>query len=519
MNPEKKFIVIGLALTAALYVFFLSIPLFGDTLGYGFATTNWIRDNGYTPLATGEGRGEQAMGHPTLFFWLWALLSGLLGNTPWVARLLPAVATFLSIWGMYRLGRLLSCEMAGWLSALALLASPLFIIQSMRPMPESAVVAAVIWSLFFFAKKDYIRASILCALAIAFKEQAVLLAGSLFIAEFIQSGVKKPHRLLLLLSPILVFFVTGLLNLAANGYFFFPTHIGEGSQLEPNWLLIRLRLFGIHLISEDFRWLLVTAALAGMIRGTGRDTDRRLLPFILILLFPSLFFPPARIAFLVFVAALLAVYTIRHRLVLGRLFTAFIMLPVSFVMFHVLIVLISPDSTMNLFRYVLPAYPAIILGPMVMLFKYYSRKTAIVIGSIFVVSTAVANRLQHYDYQSDTSLACIQPLQDYKEAVLYGVSLEDTMLVSGINRRYYSFPECGIVESPVPVRNISSDGQLLEENTYYTLVIASFMDSEGSINISEDILPPGSELRLLSEPRWDDGRNTVKIFRVEPRIQ
>lgn len=519
MNSEARFVTVGLVLVAVLYILSLSIPLFGDSFAYGYKTTDWIRNNGYTPFAAGSARGEQAMGHPTLFFWMWALLSGFFGNTLWVARLLPATATFLGIWGMYKLGKLLSCELAGWLSAFALFASPLFITQAMRPMPESAVVAAVIWSLYYYVKKKYICAAALCALAIVFREQAIFLAGAYFIAELFQTGVKKPIRLLLFLSPVLVIVVTGFINLVVNGYFFFPSYIGEGPPLDPNWLANRLRLFGAHLISEDFRWLPVTVALAGMIRGTGRDRERRLLPFILILLFPSLFFPPERIAFMVFVTALLAVYMIRHRLVVGRLSTVFIVLPVSIVLFHVLIVLVSQDSALNLFRYVMPAYPVIILGTIVMLFKYYSAKTAFVIGSIFVVSTAVANRSQHYDYQLDTSLSCVGPLLDYKEAALYAVSLGDTVLVSGIDDRYFSSIEFGVVDSPAATRNILEDQPLLEEGVSYTLVIASFMLAEGNISITRNLIPADSELRLLREPRWDDGRNTIDIYKVEPQAQ
>ncbi len=516
LNSETRFISVGFALVAVLYILSLSIPLFGDSLGYGYKTTDWIRSNDFSPFAAGSEKGEQAMGHPTLFFWVWALLSGVLGNSLWVARLLPAVATFLSIWGMYRLGRLLSCELAGWLSALALFVSPLFVTQCMRPMPESAVVAAVVWSLYYYVKKKYVQAALLCALAIIFREQAIFLAGAYFLAEIFQTGFKKPLRLLLFLSPTLVIAVTGLSNLLVNGYFFFPTYIGEGSVLESNWLAIRLRLFGSHLISEDFRWLPVTAALAGMIRGIGRDKDRRLLPFILILLFPTLFFPPDRILFLAFVTVLLVVYKIRHRLVLGRVFSVFIVMPVSIVLFHVLIVLVSPDSALNLFRYVLPAYPIIILGSIVMLFKYYSQKTAFVIGAIFVVSTAVANRSQHYDYQLDTSLACVKPLLDYNEAALFAVSLGDTVLVSGIDEMYFSNPECGIVDSTSPFKNVFSEHVTLSEGTSYTLVIASFMISHGNIDAVKVLLPPGSEMLRLETPHWDSGRYTIDIYRVVP---
>ncbi len=519
MKPETRFVTVALLLVSVLYILSLSVPLFGDSLGYGYKTTNWIRNNGFTPFAAGSEKGEQAMGHPTLFFWAWALLSGLLGNYLWVARILPAVATFFSVWGMYRMGRMLSCEGAGWLAAIALLVSPLFITQTMRPMPESAVVAAVIWSLYHFVKKNYIWAVLLCSLAVVFREQAIFLAAAYFLAELFQTGIKKPLRLLLFLSPALVIVFTGFVNYFVNGYFFFPTYMGEGSLLEPNWLAIRLRLFGSHLVSEDFRWLPVTAALAGMIRGTGRDKDRRLLPFILILLFPSIFFPPDRIAFLIFVSALLVVYMIRHRLVLGRLFTVFIFLPLSIVLFHVLIVLVSPDSALNLFRYVMPAYPFIILGSIVMLFKYYSEKTAFAIGAIFVVATAIANRTQHYDYQMDTSLACVSPLMDYKEAVLYGVSLGDTMLVSGVDEMYYISSECGVVDSSVPFRNIFENQSLLEEDVSYTLVTGSFKLMNGNIEQTRALLPVGSLLSPVEDHLWDDGIYKIQVYRVEPLAQ
>lgn len=516
MKPETGFITVALILVSVLYVLSLSIPLFGDSLGYGYKTTNWIRNNGFTPFAAGSEKGEQAMGHPTLFFWVWALLSGLFGNFLWVARILPAIATFFSVWGMYRMGRMLSCEGAGWLAAIALLVSPLFITQAMRPMPESAVVAAVIWSLYHFVKKNYIWAVLLCSLAVVFREQAIFLAAAYFLAELFQTGVKNPRRLLLFLSPALVVVFTGCVNYFVNGYFFFPTYMGDGSQLEPNWLAIRLRLFGSHLISEDFRWFPVTAALAGMIRGTGRDKDRRLLPFVLILLFPSLFFPPDRIAFMIFVSALLAVYMIRHRLVLGRLFTVFIFLPLSIVLFHVLIVLVSPDSALNLFRYLMPAYPIIILGSIVMLFKYYSEKMAFTIGAIFVVATGVANRKQHFDYQMDTSLACAGVLVDYKEAVLFGVSLGDTMLVSGIDEMYYMSSEHGVLDSSVPSRNIFDNPSKLEENVSYTLVAATFMLMNGNIEQTRDLLPDGSVLYPLEDHIWKNGRYQIEIYRVEP---
>jgi len=518
LRTDIKFITVITVFIGILYFLSLSVPLFGDSLGYGYQTTRWIRDNGFTPIAAGSEKGQQAMGHPTLFFWLWALLSGLFGESLAVARLLPLLATFFSVYGMYRLGKLLSCTEAGWISAFALLFSPLFIVQALRPMPESAVVAAVIWSLFYYAKKNYLKASLFATLAVIFREQAVFLVAAYILAELLLDGVRYPKRLILLFSPLLVIPVTGLINLFANGYFFFPTYMGESGQLETGWLAIRTRLFGTHLISEDYRWFPVIVALAGMIRGLGRDKDRRLLPFILILTLPMVFFPPERIFFLIFVTIILAAYAIRERLVFGKLFVVFVTLPVSIVLFHVLIVLVSPDSALNLFRYVLPAYPVIIIGAIVMLFRYYPKKIAIAIGIIYVTATAIANKSQHYDYQLDTSLACVRPLLDYKEAALYAISLGDTILVSGIDCDYFLGAESGVISSglPVPTRNILNSTSLLSAGTCYTLIIPSFMLAEGNKNIATELIPRGSELILLREPQWNSGNYNINIYRVEP---
>jgi hypothetical protein len=107
-------------------------------------------------------------------------------------------------------------------------------------------------------------------------------------------------------------------------------------------------------------------------------------------------------------------------------------------------------------------------------------------------------------------------MMDYREAAIYGVSLGDTMLVSGIDERYYSTSECGVVKSAVPVRNIQCEQPMLEEGVSYTLVVSSFMLAQGNIAITEALVPPGSELRVLREPVWKNGTDTVEIYRVEP---
>lgn len=513
MSMESRFFIAALVMVAFAYALSLSVPLFGDTIGYGLKTVNWMRDNGYHPVPSGSERGEQAMGHPALFFWLWALLTGVLGNTMWVARLLPAVASLMCLWGMYRLGRHLSCETAGWVSAFALFASPLFFVEMLVPMPESAAVAAVIWSVYHYVRKNYISATLLCALAVAFREQAVILAGVYFLMELLYSGFRKPLRLLLFLAPLLSIAATGLANYFFNGYFFFPTHLGAAVELEPGWFMERLRFFGAYIMSSDYRWFPVTLVLGGMLRGSGRNTYT--LPFALILLAPALLYPPERIAFLLLIALLILVYLARERKVPGRVFSLFLLMPLSMVMFLTVLIRFAPGGGMDLYRYLLIALPMVILGSVVMLFRHYSHRTALVFVAVFTVLTALSDRSDRPGYQFGTSRGSIQALIDYREAMLYAVSLGDTVLAPTGYLDYYREPACGVVDHPHPVKDIYSEAPLAP-GTSYSVVFSWFTAHQGDIDRIGSILPGGSSLGLLEEPVWISPGGASRVYRIIP---
>ncbi len=499
-------------IVAAAFVFSLSVPLYGDTLGYGVRTLNWMRDNGYQPVPAGEGRGEQAMGHPALFFWVWALLTAVAGNSLWVARILPAVSTFFCLWGMYRLGRRLSCETAGWLSALALAATPIFYMQMLRPMPESAVAAAVVWSTLHYVKKNYLSAALLCTLAVMLREQAVILAGVFFLAELLHGGLRKPGKLLLMCMPLLGIAVTGFANLVVNGYFFFPAHLGAASEMEPGWLVSRIRFFGGYLIASEFRWLPVTLAAAGMLKGSGRNTYT--LPFAFILLFPALFYPPERIAFLVFTVLLIFVYLLRERKVPGRVFSLFLLMPAAMVIFLVVIVKFAPGGGMGLYRYLMPALPLVILAPIVMLFRYYSPRTALVFTAVFIIATAFTDRSHQDGYQFGTDRGSIGSLVCFREAVEYGVSLGDTILTSPAYIAYYSEPVCGTVSSPCPAREIR-EGETLSPEASYTVILSPCSMVLSDLDGIQRMIPDGSYIERIEEMPLMLRENGVEVYRIE----
>jgi hypothetical protein len=51
----------------------------------------------------GTGRGETAGGHAAFYFWIWAVLMKVFGNTVKVAHILPSLSAFLAVAGTYRL--------------------------------------------------------------------------------------------------------------------------------------------------------------------------------------------------------------------------------------------------------------------------------------------------------------------------------------------------------------------------------------------------------------------------------
>ncbi|MCK7508400.1 MAG: aspartate carbamoyltransferase regulatory subunit [Desulfobacterales bacterium] len=142
----------GVAVSLSL-IWFGSVPLFGDEIGYGYSSAGWIARNSLALVPAGTGRGEMGMGHPALFLWLWALLMRVFGDTLATARILPTIAAGFGLLGTWRLGRELSgSERVGIMAAFGLLASPLFLAQAFRALPDTAHMAAAAWAGRFLHK-------------------------------------------------------------------------------------------------------------------------------------------------------------------------------------------------------------------------------------------------------------------------------------------------------------------------------------------------------------------------------
>ncbi len=122
------------AIVLATLVFFLfwwrigSLPLIDPDEAFYALTTREMVESGdwVTPRIFGEPQFEK----PILFFWQTCLSQKLLGESPFASRLPVAIAASLVVFLTWHIGRILLSPLAGFLSAIVLATSTLFVIMS-----------------------------------------------------------------------------------------------------------------------------------------------------------------------------------------------------------------------------------------------------------------------------------------------------------------------------------------------------------------------------------------------------
>jgi hypothetical protein len=483
-----------------LFTVFSDLPVFGDAAAYGYSTARWIADHGMTPIPAGDGRGEQAMGHPALYFWLWALLMEVFGDHIWVAHLLPALSTFVAVLGTWRLAEKLAGRAAGLWSAAGLIASPLFLAQCMQPLQDTAFAGFAALSLAAWAGGDRRLAVLWCTLAAICREQALLLAASLLVADLL---TRRRDRILgasVFLIPLLVPLVTGLANLAVNGYFFFGSYLGEPAPLQQGWLAGRLRFFAGHLLAGDGRWILMTVAVAASLARFSRS--RLPAAAVLMLLAPALLWPPERLLFLAVAGVFIILVILKAGSMPGRTGLAMAFFIASMILFHVLIVAIAPDPQLDLYRYLLGAYPAVLAGGMTLLRRAGGVRLLHNVAAVFVFVTALSGRASSW-VQPDSTPAGLVQVAWVREAAEAAASAGDTVIIAPPELPKLLEPGLGYVSSPVACRTIL-EGELLPAGTDYTVILTNAEHYDpGFVRVLMAAVPPGSYVDTLRT--WSAG--------------
>jgi len=418
----------------------------GDDGAYAFRTASWISENGLVPYAAGPGRGEQAMGHPILFFWLWAALIRLFGNTLAVARILPTIATTLALAGTWKLAETLSRDrLAGAVATLGLLATPVFATQMFRPLPDVAFVAVSAWATLFFFRNRLLPALLLTCLAAALKEQGALLAV-VFLAGDIVGARRFRPGMLLWLCPLLVTGITLLSNLLVNGYVVYRSHFTletSSVALPHNWFRYWLGYFGGGLLGWNYRWIPVSVALAVVLSAR---RERLSLPVIAALLSPALFLDSHTFVYTLLVGAL-ALLAVAYRGGLrGRIETVSLLMPAAPVVFLLALVPFTAGSNHDLLRYLLGAFP-LLMALLVSRLLSAGRGIALPVWGAFVAaSLSTFGRVCPGAWQFEDSPVGLAASVAFREAV--AASENPFTQRDGILEE----PALGFVDSPRPFR-------------------------------------------------------------------
>jgi 4-amino-4-deoxy-L-arabinose transferase-like glycosyltransferase len=428
----------GVAVALSL-LWFGSVPLFGDEIGYGYSATSWIARNSLSLVPAGPGRGEMAMGHPAMFFWLWALLIRVFGDTLATARILPTIAAGFGLLGTWRLGKELSgSDRVGIMAALGLLASPLVLAQAFRALPDTAHMAAIAWATVFYTRGRRFQAALLTVLATVFRQSGIILAAAFFLADLVHTR-KAGRGQLVWLLPLAVPLLNGLMHLSVNGFFIFPQFIGDASpELPANWITERIRLFAGHLVGEDFRWFPVSAALAFCFHQAGRRPG---LGFIAALSLPALLRPPTRLAVTTGFILLAGLLILVRKRPPRAAVTAQVLFIGMIVAFHVLIVGVGPDPCLNLFRYILGAYPPF-MALLANSLQRAGKTVSAFIWILFCAASASCMLTVRHPWQPDATLAGLLEARAVRSAM---TSVESPVYPDS---RIGDYPTLGYVDEP-----------------------------------------------------------------------
>ncbi len=505
---DRIFILAVMAAVALLYLLvFADMPLYGDAWGYGYNCAAWLSENGLPLVPSGTDRGETAGGHAAFYFWLWAVMMKIMGDSTATAHLLPAVFTFLAVIGTWKLGKDLGGRLLGILSGTALLVSPLTMAQAFRSLPIAAVMAASAWALHFYAVKKYGPASAAMIFAVMMREQAMVIPAACIIADLYPERGKTGGKTALLLLPFLVPVINGISNYLVNGYVFLEGNIpGIDEPFSLSLFLQRLKFFGFFLTGH-YRWLPLALGIGFLYHRNGYSRAGLSLAAILSV-FGAL--PRFRNYFTIILFASLSYLASRKKP--AGIHVALTLVPFLMIMFFVLIkFLTSSIMEFTFFRYLMAAFPPLLVGMLWMLTSSGMKGTIPAIA--FLVLTALGNFSVKYETNyMDTSLEGYRaPLLLMRTAGARAAAKDLPILVLSGASMHFANPALGY--SDEPLEQISLDEFLANPDPgRYFLAVASWDESE---NVYRNVvLNVDRELEAVKDTVLSRGPFTVECIEL-----
>ncbi len=256
---ERKYDLVFLLFLFLLLILFkypvLNLPYYWDGLNYIAPTIDKIYHGEINWDLLDSNRG-----HPLFLPFFIAFLFKIFGAYQVIANSAILFFSLLVLYFTYLIGKELFNRPVGIIASLLLMFTPIFFSYSAMLFLDIPLTALMIMSIYFSIKSKPIPYIIFSSLAILTKELGILVVFGVFLSKLI----KKDRNLILYCSPLLIFFLSLLINKLLYNQIFYPLNASV-IHIMPIKNLFNLLIILKTIFFDQYRWLLTSLFLISFI--------------------------------------------------------------------------------------------------------------------------------------------------------------------------------------------------------------------------------------------------------------
>jgi hypothetical protein len=265
----------------------LDTPAFWDETGF-LRQAEWLSQGSLHRAIPGFRPGTEFFGHPPGLHLIHAALGKVFGVSVTTAHALIALFSVLGTCGTFLLARSWHGTGAGWLAAILLLLSPVYVAQSGMFLADLPVTALGVLAAYFFLENRYFPYLACAACMVLLKETAIVLVVALLLYRFVVLHPLRQARLEdLALWGLPLTFIGAflLLQKVATGHFFFIYDFDvELFRLTPALAWHQFGLITRWIFIDQHRFILTgLIALNLVVNAKARRREHWLVAFVVVL--------------------------------------------------------------------------------------------------------------------------------------------------------------------------------------------------------------------------------------------
>lgn len=212
---------------------FLDFPYYWDE-GWVYGPAVRIMEANHLSILPNALPVYYSRGHPLLFHFLGALWLRIFGADVASSHVFALTVSVFLIFAVFYFCKKIFSEKTGLLACFLLMLQPMFMVQSVLVLPEIMLSLFSLMTIYFFLKEKW-GAYIFAATCALFTKETgitpVISIGIIFLATSLSSGNKYSNinqfllKSLILIIPVIIFFIFLLIQKSINGWFLFPEHV------------------------------------------------------------------------------------------------------------------------------------------------------------------------------------------------------------------------------------------------------------------------------------------------------